>query len=44
VPKTTKLAIGFEILAPKILYKKRVRKTLMKFTPGLPSLKVVSAD
>jgi len=34
VPKTTKLAFGFEILAPKILYKKRTKKTLMKLTTG----------
>jgi len=29
----TKLAYGSEILAPKILYEKRVCKTLMKLTP-----------
>jgi len=34
-PKTTKLAFGFEILAPKILYKKCTCKTLMKLTPAL---------
>jgi len=28
----TKLAFGFKILAPKILYEKRARKTLMKLT------------
>jgi hypothetical protein len=33
--KTTKLAFGFEILAPKISYKKRARKMLMKLTPTL---------
>jgi len=31
-PKTTKLAFGFEILATKISYEKRTRKTLMKLT------------
>jgi len=35
-PKTTKLAFGFDILAPKILYKKRAQKTLMKLTTGVP--------
>jgi hypothetical protein len=34
VPKTTKLAFGSEILAPKNSYKKRVGKTLMKLTLG----------
>jgi len=33
VPKTTKLAFGFEILASKISYKKCVRKMLMQLTP-----------
>jgi hypothetical protein len=37
-PKTTKLAFGFEILAPKILYKKRARKRLMKLTPDQASM------
>jgi len=32
-PKITKLAFGFEILAPKILYKKRAHMMLMKLTP-----------
>jgi len=36
-PKTTKLALGFEILAPKTLYKKRAHKTLMKLTPHIHS-------
>jgi len=30
----TKLAFGFEILVPKILYQKCVHKTLMKLTPA----------
>jgi len=34
VPKVTKLAFGFEILAPNILYEKRAHKMLMKLTPG----------
>jgi len=29
-----KLGFGFEILAPKISYEKRVRKSLMKLTSG----------
>jgi len=33
-PKTTKLAFGFEILAPKISYKKCARKMLKKLTIG----------
>jgi len=40
VPKTTKLAFGFEILAPKILYEIHVQKTLMKFTIGQQILDV----
>jgi hypothetical protein len=31
-PKITKLCFGFEIFAPKILFKKCARKTLMKLT------------
>jgi len=37
-PKTTKLAFGFEILAPKILYEKRAHKRLMKLTPDQASM------
>ncbi len=33
-PKITKLCFGFEVLVPKISYKKRARTTLMKLTPG----------
>jgi len=33
-PKTTKLAFGFEILAPKILYEKPAHKMLVKLTAG----------
>jgi len=36
-PKTTKLALGFEILAPKTSYKNRAHKTLMKLTPHIHS-------
>jgi len=38
-PKTMKLAFGFEILVPKILYKKRTLKMLMKLTTGLKLLR-----
>jgi len=34
----TKLAFGFEILAPKILYEKCAREMLMKLTTGDPIL------
>ncbi len=34
----TKLAFGFEILAPKISYEQCLRKTLMKLTPCVRSL------
>jgi len=36
-PKITELCFGFVIFGAKILYKKRVCKTLMKLTPGSPS-------
>jgi hypothetical protein len=35
----TKPAFGFEILAPKILYKNVHKKTLMKLTPGTDAIK-----
>jgi hypothetical protein len=42
-PKTTKLAFGFEILAPKISYEKRACTTFMKLTPGVNFTKILWA-
>jgi len=36
----TKLAFGFEILVPKISYKKHERKMLMTFTPAINFINV----
>jgi len=39
-PKITNLCFGFEIFAPKILYEKAARKTLMKLTSDNPKVTI----